>query len=89
MAVFGMTAKQWRTQNPELALSGYIRYFATIIELQILSNLESLNSVLIEREEDKEARFHLLINTAISQYRRFSLDVSGELEESGNDSLAP
>ncbi len=72
MAVFGQTAKAWREANPELAKKGNMRDFADVIQLSVLSNLESLNSVLIERKVSKEIRYGLLIETAISQYTRLS-----------------
>lgn len=72
MAVFGITAKQWRDANPTEAKSGNIRDFADIIQLNVLANLESLNSVLIEQGMDKEIRFELLAKTALSQYKRLS-----------------
>ena len=72
MAVFGQTAKQWREANPELAKEGNMRDFADIIQLNVLANIESLNSVLIERKVSKEKRFELLAETALSQYKRLS-----------------
>lgn len=72
MAVFGQTAKQWRESNPDLATKGNMRDFADIIQLNVLANLESLNSVLIERKVSKEKRFELLADTALSQYKRLS-----------------
>ena len=45
MALFGMTAKEWRNRNKNL--EGNIRDHATINELICLSNLENLNSVFI------------------------------------------
>ena len=45
VAMFGMTAKQWREANP--ALKGNIRDYATINELICLSNMENINTVLI------------------------------------------
>ena len=45
MAMFGMTAKDWREANPEL--KGNIRDYATINELICLSNMENLNAVFI------------------------------------------
>jgi hypothetical protein len=47
MALFGITAKQWRDENPET--DGNIRDLATIEQLVVLSNLESLNSVFIHQ----------------------------------------
>ena len=45
VAMFGMTAKQWREANPDL--KGNIRDYATINELICLSNMENINAVLI------------------------------------------
>ena len=45
MALFGMTAKEWRTKNPNLG--GNIRDYATMNELICLANLANLNSVFI------------------------------------------
>jgi hypothetical protein len=72
MAVFGLTAKDWRDANPELATQGNMRDFADIVQLNILANLESLNAVMIEAGTSKEKRFELLVKTAISQYQRLS-----------------
>ena len=47
VAMFGMTAKQWRNANPEL--KGNIRDYASINELICLSNMENLNAVFIEQ----------------------------------------
>lgn len=45
VAMFGMTAKQWREANPDL--KGNIRDYATINELICLSNMENINAVFI------------------------------------------
>ena len=71
-AVFGKTAKDWRESNPQLAKNGNIRDFADIIQLNILANLESLNSVMIDAGVGKIKRFELLIKTALSQYQRLT-----------------
>jgi hypothetical protein len=73
VAVFGQTAKEWREANPKLATSGNMRDHADLIQLNVLANLESLNSVMIEAGAAKEKRFEMLRKTAISQYRRLSL----------------
>ena len=72
MAAFGMTAKQWREANPGLAKKGNIRDYAEIVQLNVLANLESLNAVLIEQGMNKQNRFDLLAQTAISQYQRLA-----------------
>ena len=58
VALFGCTAKDWREANKEHADKGLnIRDFASINELVVLSNLENVNAILIERKEKKEDRF--------------------------------
>lgn len=71
-AVFGMTAKQWRENNPEQAKSGNIRDFSGVVQLNVLANLESMNAILIERGMSKAERFDILAQAAISQYRRLA-----------------
>ena len=80
VAVFGLTAKEWRQANPDLATNSNMRDHADILQLNILANLESLNSVMIESGTAKSRRFELLQKTAISQYLRLSGD-QGRLEE--------
>ena len=65
MALFGMTAKEWRDRNPNL--SGNIRDYATINELICLSNLENLNSVFINEGLKQNERLLKLNKIAISQ----------------------
>lgn len=72
MAVFGMTAKEWRSQNPKLAQQGNMRDFADLVQLNVLANLESVNAMLIEQGVEKEKRFEMLAKTAISQYQRLA-----------------
>jgi len=45
VALFGITAKEWRNENPDL--KGNIRDYASINELICLSNMENLNAVFI------------------------------------------
>ena len=47
VALFGMTAKEWRVQNPELADDGNIRDYTDLLHLIILNNLENINATLI------------------------------------------
>jgi hypothetical protein len=59
VALFGCTAKQWKEVNPKHALEGKnMRDFASINELAVLSNLESLNSELIKGGVKKGIRFN-------------------------------
>ena len=48
VALFGMTAKEWREQNPELAKNGNIRDYTDLLHLVILNNLENINAQLIK-----------------------------------------
>ena len=48
VALFGMTAKEWRESNPNLAEEGNIRDYTDLFHLVILSNLENINAELIE-----------------------------------------
>ena len=65
MAMFGMTAKQWREHNPEL--KGNIRDYASINELICLSNMENLNAVFIEQGIPQGERLIKLNQIAIHQ----------------------
>jgi len=65
IALFGKTAKQWRDANP--GLKGNIRDYATINELICLSNLESLNAVLINDGLPQKERLIKLNKIAIHQ----------------------
>lgn len=71
-AVFGLTAKEWRETNPKLAKKGNIRDYAEIVQLNVLANLESLNSVMIEAGTSKDVRFNMLAKTSIAQYQQLS-----------------
>ena len=65
VAMFGMTAKQWREANPEL--KGNIRDYATINELICLSNMENINAVLINDGMPQSERLIKLNQIAIQQ----------------------
>jgi hypothetical protein len=65
IALFGKTAKSWREENTEN--EGNIRDYATVEQLIVLTNLESLNSVLIKQGLSPEERMKLLNKTAIEQ----------------------
>ena len=65
VAMFGMTAKQWREANPEL--KGNIRDYATINELICLSNMENINAVLINDGMPQGERLVKLNQIAILQ----------------------
>lgn len=65
VALFGKTAKQWREENPEA--DGNIRDVASIEQLVILSNIESINALLIQQELPQSERVQQLNAIAISQ----------------------
>jgi len=67
MALFGITAKQWREQNPTSV--GNIRDSSTIEQLVVLSNLESLNAILIQQGLMQSERLEQLNKIAISQIK--------------------
>ena len=65
VAMFGMTAKQWRDANPDK--KGNIRDYATINELICLSNMENLNAVFIDQGLPQGERLIKLNQIAIQQ----------------------
>ena len=65
MALFGMTAKQWRDSNPDK--KGNIRDYANMNELICLANLENINSILINEGMKQSERLVKLNRIAISQ----------------------
>lgn len=67
VALFGITAKQWRDENSEL--QGNIRDYASIIELICLANLENLNAVFINDNVPQHERLIRLNKIAIQQMR--------------------
>jgi hypothetical protein len=67
IALFGMTAKQWRDSNPEL--KGNIRDYASINELICLSNMENINAVFINEGLQQKERLLKLNAIAIQQMK--------------------
>jgi hypothetical protein len=67
VALFGQTARQWRDVHPDAA--GNIRDHATLEHLVVLTNLESLNSVLIRQGLPQPERLRTLNGIAITQMR--------------------
>ena len=65
MALFGITALQWRNSNP--SLKGNIRDYANINQLICLSNLENLNAIFIEDGLSQSDRLLKLNQIAIKQ----------------------
>ncbi|MGF7184773.1 hypothetical protein GGQ84_000858 [Desulfitispora alkaliphila] len=67
MALFGLTAKAWRENNPDK--TGNIRDYANVSQLVCLSNLESLNAVLINDGMEQSQRLEKLNKIAINQMK--------------------
>ena len=67
VALFGKTAKQWRDENPEI--KGNLRDYATIEQLLVLANIESMNAELIRQNIPQKQRLEILNNTAINQLK--------------------
>lgn len=65
LALFGLTAKQWRLQNP--GKKGNMRDHATPEQLLVLSNLQSLNAKLMKWGCDEEQRLQILNESAIEE----------------------
>ncbi len=67
VALFGKTAKEWRDANP--AAEGNIRDSASIEQLVVLSNIESMNAVLIHKDLSPSERLIQLNSVAILQMK--------------------
>lgn len=67
-ALFNMSSKDWKEQNPTLALNGKnMRDYADAHQLIVLSNLEGINAELIKQKVDVKERVKYLRNIAIDQ----------------------
>lgn len=66
MALFGMTAKEWKDKNPDLP--GNIRDYANVLQLVILSNLENINADMIDQGVAQNKRIERLNKIAKNQY---------------------
>ena len=69
VALFGMTAKEWRESNPELAKNGNIRDYTDLLHLVILNNLQNTNAELIEEKVPQSERLVRLNNSARRQMK--------------------
>ena len=67
VALFGMTAKEWRKSNPKLALEGNIRDYTDLLHLIILNNLENTNAELIKLGLPQQERLIRLNESAKKQ----------------------
>lgn len=87
MALFGMTAKQWRDSHPDL--KGNIRDYANVSQLVCLSNLENLNAVFINEGMSQAERLTKLNAIAISQMEILTQDHRIEALEAHSEDLSP
>lgn len=69
VALFGITAKEWRDSNADK--SGNIRDFANLEQLVVLSNMESINALLIQQGLSQSERLIQLNKVAIAQMKSF------------------
>lgn len=85
VALFGKTAKEWRAENPDK--KGNIRDYATIAQLIVLSNLESMNAELIKQGLSQSDRLKRLNTMAIEQLTTLIGNSSTKLLESQKDGV--
>ena len=81
MALFGKTAKQWREANPDK--KGNVRDDATIHQLVVLSNMESINAMLIHQNLSQKERLVKLNDMAISQMKSLTANKNLKRIENG------
>ncbi len=86
VALFGMTAKEWRDNNSDL--DGNMRDYANILQLVILSNLENLNAEMIKQGIEQKDRLQRLNEIAKNQYTILQGNTSiKKIEELDNKKL--
>ena len=81
MALFGLTAKQWRDKNADK--EGNMRDYANVSQLVCLANLETLNAHFIQQTLPQAERLIILNNTAIQQMHLLTEDNSLKKLEEG------
>ena len=69
VALFGITAKEWREQNPTLAETGNIRDYTDLLHLIVLNNLENINAQLIKSGLSQKERLIISNETAKTQIK--------------------
>lgn len=69
VALFGITAKEWRDSNPDNNRDGNIRDYATLEQLVVLSNMEGINALLIQQGLTQSERLMQLNKVAITQMK--------------------
>jgi hypothetical protein len=87
VALFGMTAKDWREKNPDK--KGNIRDYANVAQLVCLSNLENLNALFISESMPQSQRLVKLNEIAINQMRLLTQDnaIKSLTEKSDSEGL--
>lgn len=70
VALFGKTAKQWRTENPDL--TGNMRDYASIEQLLVMTNLETANAMLLDQGIPQRERLEQLRKMALSQLKKLT-----------------
>ena len=88
VALFGMTAKQWRDLNP--GTKGNMRDYASIEQLLVLVNLETINALLIEQGKSQSERALFLNHQAIKLMKKLGTDKgSRDLQDLHNNPQLP
>ena len=85
VALFGMTAKQWRDANPDK--KGNMRDEATLNQLLVLANMENYNAILIEQGKPQSERLVQLRELAVRQMQTLtviSIDNLPKLSDGGS-----
>jgi len=67
VALFGITALEWRNDKPDK--EGNMRDYATLEQLVVLANLESINALFIQQKLPQSERLRLLNEQAIQQMK--------------------
>lgn len=91
IAMWGCTAKDWKQANPKRVASGEnIRDMASINDLAILSNIESLNSILISQGLPKIERLRFLSNTVTQQRKSLEgFDITRRIQKLDDAQIGP
>lgn len=79
VAVFGLTAKQWREKNT--GKKGNIRDEANINQLLVLANMESYNAILIEQGKNQSERLVMIRDSVVKQLETLKSISAKELPE--------
>jgi hypothetical protein len=83
VALFGLTAQQWKDNNP--TKDGNIRDEATLEQLVVLSNMESINALLIQQNHPQSSRIFQLNQVAITQMKSLLGKLESKLPISKNE----